>query len=79
MGQSEHKASLCALVEVASTCAFTCTGSGDDNMVSLAQKLAIRKYKAENIDGGVLSIFSATSFCNLVGSKYNWPCAKASA
>ena len=73
VGQSEHKTSLCALVEVASTCAFTCTGSGDDNMVSLAQKLAIRKYKAENIGGG--SSDTTTSFCNLVGSKYNWPCA----
>jgi hypothetical protein len=73
VGQSEHKASLCALVEVGSTCAFTCTGSGDDNMVSLAQKLAIRKYKAENIAGGASE--TTTSFCNLVGSKYNWPCA----
>ena len=65
VGASEHKASLCELDEVASTCASTCTGSGDDNMVSLAQKLAIRKYKAENIGGGASD---TTTFCNLVGS-----------
>ena len=67
VGQSEHKASLCALVEVGSTCAFTCTGSGDDDMASLAQKIAIRKYKAEVLDGG--ASHTSTSFCGLVGAR----------
>ena len=43
-------------------------------MVSLSQKIAIRKYKAEVLDGG--DVDRAQSFCNLVGKTYNWPCAQ---
>ena len=63
------------MTEVAATCAFTCTGSGDDDMASLAQKIAIRKYKAEVIDGGASD--TSTSFCGRVGKTYNWPCLGA--
>ena len=38
VGESEHKAALCNMTEVAETCAFTCTGSGDDDMASLRRR-----------------------------------------
>ena len=44
-------------------------------MASLAQKIAIRKYKAEVIDGGASD--TSTSFCGRVGKTYNWPCLGA--
>ena len=67
-----YKDTLCNITEVAEKCAFTCGGMGVDNMMSLTEKIAIRKYKAENIDGGAST---ETSFCSLVGAQYNWPCA----
>ena len=67
-----YKDTLCNITEVAEKCAFTCGSMGVDNMMSLTEKIAIRKYKAENIDGGAST---ETSFCSLVGAQYNWPCA----
>ena len=51
---------LCAIAEVKEQCAFTCGGMGVDKMM-LTEKIAIRKYKAENIDGGAST---ETSFCS---------------
>ena len=40
VGESEHRAALCNITEVAATCAFTCTGSGDDDICPLAIEMA---------------------------------------